>query len=52
MPLYVVATQAGSLSNEAKAKLAGELTILHAENADVLKNHGGRQRATSSAPTH
>ena len=38
MPLYTVATQAGSLSNEAKAKLAGELTILHAEYADVPKN--------------
>ena len=38
MPLYMVATQAGSLSDAAKAKLAGELIILHAENADVPKN--------------
>jgi phenylpyruvate tautomerase PptA (4-oxalocrotonate tautomerase family) len=38
MPLYMVATQAGSLCNEAKAKLAGELTILQAENADVPKS--------------
>jgi phenylpyruvate tautomerase PptA (4-oxalocrotonate tautomerase family) len=38
MPLYTVMTQAGALSGEAKAKLAGELTTLHSEYAGVPKN--------------
>jgi phenylpyruvate tautomerase PptA (4-oxalocrotonate tautomerase family) len=38
MPLYTVTTQAGVLSNEAKATLAGELTAFHSEYAGVPKN--------------
>jgi phenylpyruvate tautomerase PptA (4-oxalocrotonate tautomerase family) len=38
MPLYTVMTQAGALSGEAKAKLAGELTTFHSEYAGVPKN--------------
>jgi phenylpyruvate tautomerase PptA (4-oxalocrotonate tautomerase family) len=38
MPLYTVMTQAGVLSGEAKAKLAGELTTFHSEYAGVPKN--------------
>jgi phenylpyruvate tautomerase PptA (4-oxalocrotonate tautomerase family) len=38
MPLYTVMTQAGALSGEAKAKLAGELTRFHSEYAGVPKN--------------
>jgi phenylpyruvate tautomerase PptA (4-oxalocrotonate tautomerase family) len=38
MPLYTVTTQAGVLSSEAKAKLAGEMTTLHSECSGVPKN--------------
>jgi len=38
MPLYTVVTQAGVLSGEAKAKLAGDLTAFHSEYAEVPKN--------------
>jgi phenylpyruvate tautomerase PptA (4-oxalocrotonate tautomerase family) len=38
MPLYTVTTQAGVLTAEARAKLAGELTALHAEYSGVPKN--------------
>jgi phenylpyruvate tautomerase PptA (4-oxalocrotonate tautomerase family) len=38
MPLYTVTTQAGVLSDQAKAKLASELTTLHSEYAGVPKN--------------
>ena len=38
MPLYTVVTQAGVLSTEAKAALAGELTAFHAQYAGVPKN--------------
>jgi phenylpyruvate tautomerase PptA (4-oxalocrotonate tautomerase family) len=38
MPLYTVTTQAGVLSGEAKATLAGELTAFHSEYAGVPKN--------------
>jgi phenylpyruvate tautomerase PptA (4-oxalocrotonate tautomerase family) len=38
MPLYTVTTQAGVLSGEAKAKLAGDLTAFHSEYAGVPKN--------------
>jgi phenylpyruvate tautomerase PptA (4-oxalocrotonate tautomerase family) len=38
MPLYTITTQAGVLSSEAKAKLAGELTTFHSEYAGVPKN--------------
>ena len=38
MPLYTVITQAGVLSGEAKATLAGELTAFHSEYAGVPKN--------------
>jgi phenylpyruvate tautomerase PptA (4-oxalocrotonate tautomerase family) len=38
MPLYTVTTQAGVLGNEAKAKLAGEITALHSEFSGVPKN--------------
>jgi phenylpyruvate tautomerase PptA (4-oxalocrotonate tautomerase family) len=38
MPLYTVTTQAGVLSAEAKATLAGELTAFHSEYAGVPKN--------------
>jgi phenylpyruvate tautomerase PptA (4-oxalocrotonate tautomerase family) len=38
MPLYTVTTQAGVLTAEAKVKLAGELTVFHAEYAGVPKN--------------
>jgi phenylpyruvate tautomerase PptA (4-oxalocrotonate tautomerase family) len=38
MPLYTVTTQAGVLTAEAKAKLAGELTAFHAAYAEVPKN--------------
>ena len=38
MPLYTVITQAGVLSSEAKATLAGELTAFHSEYAGVPKN--------------
>ena len=38
MPLYTVMTQAGMLSDTAKAKFAGELTALHSEYSGVPKN--------------
>ena len=38
MPLYTLITQAGVLSGEAKATLAGELTAFHSEYAGVPKN--------------
>jgi phenylpyruvate tautomerase PptA (4-oxalocrotonate tautomerase family) len=38
MPLYSVTTQAGVLSGEAKAALAGKLTAFHPEHAGVPKN--------------
>ena len=38
MPLYTITTQAGALSDNAKARLAGELTTFHAEYAGVPKN--------------
>jgi len=38
MPLYTVTTQAGALSSEAKATLAGEITALHSEYSGVPKN--------------
>jgi phenylpyruvate tautomerase PptA (4-oxalocrotonate tautomerase family) len=38
MPLYTVTTQAGVLSGEAKATLAGEMTALHSEYSGVPKN--------------
>jgi phenylpyruvate tautomerase PptA (4-oxalocrotonate tautomerase family) len=38
MPLYTVITQAGVLSSEAKATLAGEMTALHSEYSGVPKN--------------
>jgi phenylpyruvate tautomerase PptA (4-oxalocrotonate tautomerase family) len=38
MPLYTVTTQAGLLSSEAKATLAGEITALHSEYSGVPKN--------------
>jgi phenylpyruvate tautomerase PptA (4-oxalocrotonate tautomerase family) len=38
MPLYTVTTQAGVLSSEAKAKLAGEMTTIHSEYSGVPKN--------------
>jgi phenylpyruvate tautomerase PptA (4-oxalocrotonate tautomerase family) len=38
MPLYTVTTQAGVLGSDAKAKLAGEITALHAEFSGVPKN--------------
>jgi phenylpyruvate tautomerase PptA (4-oxalocrotonate tautomerase family) len=36
--LYTITTQAGVLSSETKAKLAGELTAFHSEYAGVPKN--------------
>ena len=38
MPLYSITTQAGVLSGEARAKLAGDLTTFHSEYAGVPKN--------------
>jgi phenylpyruvate tautomerase PptA (4-oxalocrotonate tautomerase family) len=38
MPLYTVTTQAGLLSSEVKATLAGEITALHSEYSGVPKN--------------
>ena len=38
MPLYTIMTQAGALSGEAKAALAGKLTAFHSEYAGVPKN--------------
>ena len=38
MPLYTVTTEAGVLSGEAKARLAGKLTTFHSEYAGVPKN--------------
>jgi phenylpyruvate tautomerase PptA (4-oxalocrotonate tautomerase family) len=38
MPLYTITTQAGVLSGEVKATLAGELTAFHSEYAGVPKN--------------
>ena len=38
MPLYTIATQAGVLTEHAKAGLADSLTILHSEYAKVPKN--------------
>jgi phenylpyruvate tautomerase PptA (4-oxalocrotonate tautomerase family) len=38
MPLYTVTTEAGTLCDDAKAKLASELTALHSEYAGVPKN--------------
>ena len=38
MPLYTVTTQAGLLSSDAKATLAGEITTFHSEYSGVPKN--------------
>ncbi|MGF7134010.1 phenylpyruvate tautomerase PptA (4-oxalocrotonate tautomerase family) [Paraburkholderia sp. EB58] len=38
MPLYTLITQDGVLSNEAKSRLAVELTDLHSEYSGVPKN--------------
>jgi phenylpyruvate tautomerase PptA (4-oxalocrotonate tautomerase family) len=38
MPLYTIMTESGALSDNEKAKLAGELTTFHAEYAGVPKN--------------
>jgi phenylpyruvate tautomerase PptA (4-oxalocrotonate tautomerase family) len=38
MPLYTLTTRAGVLTDAAKAKLAGELTTLHAEFSGVPRN--------------
>jgi phenylpyruvate tautomerase PptA (4-oxalocrotonate tautomerase family) len=38
MPLYSIATQAGVLSDQAKAELAEQLTAFHADYAGVPKN--------------
>ena len=38
MPLYTIMTASGALSDNEKAKLAGELTTFHAEYAGVPKN--------------
>jgi len=38
MPLYTLITQDRTLSSDAKAKLAMDLTILHSEYAGVPKN--------------
>ena len=38
MPLYTVTTQAGVLSQQAKADLADQLTTLHCELSSVPKN--------------
>jgi phenylpyruvate tautomerase PptA (4-oxalocrotonate tautomerase family) len=38
MPLYTVTVQAGVLSAEAKAKLAGNITTFHSEYSGVPKN--------------
>jgi phenylpyruvate tautomerase PptA (4-oxalocrotonate tautomerase family) len=38
MPLYTVTTQAGALTNEAKGKLAIELTAFHSEYSGVPTN--------------
>jgi phenylpyruvate tautomerase PptA (4-oxalocrotonate tautomerase family) len=38
MPLYTITTQAGVLSGEDKATLAGELTAFHSDYAGVPKN--------------
>lgn len=38
MPLYTLTTEAGVLSNEARSRLAGDLTTLHAEYAGVPRN--------------
>src|SRR5579859_4979000 len=38
MPLYNVITQAGTLNDDAKAKLANALTTLHSDYASVPKN--------------
>ena len=42
MPLYTIMTQAGVLSDEARATLAGEISAFHSEYAGVPKNwvHG------------
>jgi phenylpyruvate tautomerase PptA (4-oxalocrotonate tautomerase family) len=37
MPLYTVTTQAGVLSGEAKARLADELAVFHADYSGVPK---------------
>jgi phenylpyruvate tautomerase PptA (4-oxalocrotonate tautomerase family) len=38
MPLYTVTTETGTLSQEIKASLARELTVLHSDYAGVPKN--------------
>lgn len=38
MPLYTVLTQAGTLEDDGKARLAVDLTNLHSEYASVPKN--------------
>jgi phenylpyruvate tautomerase PptA (4-oxalocrotonate tautomerase family) len=38
MPLYTVTTQTGLLDSAAKAKLASELTTLHADYSGVPRN--------------
>jgi phenylpyruvate tautomerase PptA (4-oxalocrotonate tautomerase family) len=37
MPLYTITTREGSLSNDAKVELAGEVTALHCEMSGVPK---------------
>jgi phenylpyruvate tautomerase PptA (4-oxalocrotonate tautomerase family) len=38
MPLYTVTTQAGALSDEARARLAEDLTAFHCDYAGVPRN--------------
>jgi phenylpyruvate tautomerase PptA (4-oxalocrotonate tautomerase family) len=38
MPLYTILTQAGSLDDRKKAEIAGNLTDLHSEYANVPRN--------------
>jgi phenylpyruvate tautomerase PptA (4-oxalocrotonate tautomerase family) len=38
MPLYTITTQAGGLSNDGKATLAGQLTELHCKMSGIQRN--------------
>jgi phenylpyruvate tautomerase PptA (4-oxalocrotonate tautomerase family) len=38
MPLYTVTTQAGALSDEARSRLAADLTVFHSDYAGVPRN--------------
>ena len=52
MPLYTPTTEAGVLGGDAKAKLAGELTVLHSEYPGVPKGAHRPSRLCTGRRVH